>query len=120
MNHNESLSLLLFILILFPFILLPLQLRMEKIAAKSRSSQAKVIGSIISIAGAFVLTFYKGPPIIIPHTRLSLPLPQPVSTLNSVDASWAIAGILLTADYLLTSIWYILQVGSIILQTDKH
>ncbi|KAK7266168.1 hypothetical protein RIF29_18810 [Crotalaria pallida] len=80
--------------------------RMEKLAAKSRSSQAKVIGSIISISGAFVLTFYKGQPIIITRTNL-----QPFSILNnSVDPNWAIAGILLTADYLLASLWYILQV----------
>ena len=69
------------------------------------------MGSIISIAGAFVLTFYKGPSIIKAHTNLSLPLQQPISILNAVDTSWTIAGILLTADYLLASLWYILQVG---------
>ena len=83
---------------------------MEKVAAKSRSSQAKVIGSIISIAGAFVVTFYKGPSINVAQTHLSLPLQQQISFLHSVDTSWAIAGILLTADYLLVSLWYILQV----------
>ncbi|XP_027357534.1 WAT1-related protein At3g28050-like [Abrus precatorius] len=82
--------------------------RMEKLSAKSRSSQAKVMGSIISIAGAFVLTFYKGPSIINAHTHLSL-LQQPISFLKSEDASWAIAGILLIADYFLASVWYILQ-----------
>ncbi|TKY50394.1 WAT1-related protein [Spatholobus suberectus] len=83
--------------------------RMEKLAAKSRSSQAKVMGSIISIAGTFVLTLYKGPPIINAHTHLSLLLQQPINFLKSEDASWAIAGILLIADYFLISIWYILQ-----------
>ena len=59
---------------------------MEKIAAKSRSSQAKVIGSIISIVGAFVLTLYKSPSIIKAHSHdLSLPLQQPFSFLKSVD-----------------------------------
>ncbi|XP_020232161.1 WAT1-related protein At3g28050 [Cajanus cajan] len=83
--------------------------RMEKLAAKSRSSQAKVIGSIISIAGAFVLTLYKGKPIINAHTHLSLLLQQPINFLKSEDASWAIAATLLIADYFLTSVWYILQ-----------
>jgi drug/metabolite transporter (DMT)-like permease len=78
---------------------------MEKLAAKSRSSNAKVMGSIISIAGAFVLTFYKGPSIIN-----SSSLHQPIGFLKSVDSSWAIAGILLTIDYFLVSLWYILQV----------
>jgi hypothetical protein len=64
------------------------------------------MGSIISIAGAFVLTFYKGPSIIN-----SSSLHQPIGFLKSVDSSWAIAGILLTIDYFLVSLWYILQVG---------
>ncbi|XP_020232139.1 WAT1-related protein At3g28050 [Cajanus cajan] len=84
--------------------------RMEKLAAKSRSSQAKVMGSIISIAGAFVLTLYKGIPIINAHTHLSLLLQRPIIFLRSEDASWAIAAILLIGDYFLTSVWYILQV----------
>ncbi|KAL5127819.1 DExH-box ATP-dependent RNA helicase DExH15 chloroplastic [Glycine soja] len=61
------------------------------IAAKSRSSQAKVIGSIISIVGAFVLTLYKSPSIIKAHSHdLSLPLQQPFSFLKSGDADWGI------------------------------
>jgi hypothetical protein len=79
---------------------------MEKLVAKSRISNAKVIGSIVSIAGAFVLTFYKGPSIMN-----SSSLHQPIEFLKSVDSSWAIAGIILTADYFLLSLWYILQVG---------
>ncbi|CAJ1946793.1 unnamed protein product [Sphenostylis stenocarpa] len=83
--------------------------RMEKLAAKCRSSQAKIVGSIISIAGAFVLTFYKGPSIINAHTHLSLLPQQPIKFLKSEDASWASGGILLIADYILTSVWYILE-----------
>jgi hypothetical protein len=95
---------------LFVF-LLSLQLRMEKLAAKSKSSNAKVIGSIISIAGAFVLTFYKGQSIMnSSYTHHSSPLHQPIDFLKSVDSSWAIAGILLTIDYFLGALWYILQV----------
>ncbi|XP_028201940.1 WAT1-related protein At3g28050-like [Glycine soja] len=76
----------------FTFIL-AIIFRMEKIAAKSRSSQAKVIGSIISIARAFVLTLYKSPSIIKAHSHdLSLPLQQPFSFLKSRDADWVIAG----------------------------
>ena len=79
---------------------------MEKLTAKSRSSNAKVMGSIISIAGAFVLTFYKGPSIMN-----SPSLHQPIGFLKSVDSSWVIAGILLTVEYLMFSLWYILLVG---------
>ena len=38
---------------------------MEKLAAKTRSNQAKVVGNTISIPGAFVLTFYNHPSILI-------------------------------------------------------
>ncbi|CAL5186174.1 unnamed protein product [Lathyrus oleraceus] len=85
--------------------MLAVTFRMEKLALKSRSSNAKVVGSIISIAGAFVMTFYKGKSILN-----SSPLHQPIGFLNSVDSSWAIAGIILTVDYFLLSLWYILQV----------
>jgi hypothetical protein len=79
---------------------------MEKLAAKSRSSNAKVMGSIISIGGAFVLTFYKGHSIMN-----SSSLHQPTGFLKLVDSSWVIAGILLTVEYLMFSLWYILLVG---------
>ncbi|XP_024641357.1 WAT1-related protein At3g28050 isoform X1 [Medicago truncatula] len=85
--------------------MLAVTFRMEKLAAKSRSSNAKVVGSIISIAGAFVMTFYKGPSIMN-----SSSLHQPAGFLKSVDSSWAIAGILLIFDYFLSSLWYILLV----------
>nr|XP_004514450.1 WAT1-related protein At3g28050-like isoform X2 [Cicer arietinum] len=90
--------------------MLAVTFRMEKLAPKSRSSNAKVIGSIISIAGAFVLTFYKGPSIMNSYTHLSSPLHETIGFLKSEDSSWAIAGILLTAAYFLASLWYILQV----------
>ena len=82
---------------------------MEKVDAKSTTSQAKVLGTIVSISGAFVVTLYKGPPIIIAHTP-SISLYQPLKILNSVDQSWAIGGLLLTAEYILVPLWYIVQV----------
>ncbi|MED6173328.1 hypothetical protein PIB30_058280 [Stylosanthes scabra] len=100
--------------------LLAIIFRMEKVAAKSRSSQAKVIGSIISIAGAFVVTFYKGPSINIAQRHLSLQTEQHVITiLNSVDTTWLIAATLLIADYLLASLWYILQVEILKVYPDE-
>ena len=98
--------------LIFFFYPLTTHLRMEKIAAKSRSSQAKVVGSIISITGAFVLTLYKGHSIIKAHSHdLSIPLQHPFSFLKSGDADWVIAGILLTAECLIGSLCYIVQVG---------
>ncbi|XP_028778631.1 WAT1-related protein At3g28050-like [Neltuma alba] len=89
--------------------LLAIIFRMETIAIKSTSCQAKVLGTIVSISGAFVITLYKGPPIIITHAP-SFSLHQPLNILKSVDRSWAIGGLLLTAEYILVTLWYIVQV----------
>ncbi|MED6109651.1 hypothetical protein PIB30_035646 [Stylosanthes scabra] len=103
---------------LFPYSSRSSFLGMEKVAAKSRSSQAKIIGSIVSIAGAFVVTFYKGPSINIAQSRLPLPTEQHIISFpNSVDTTWVIAGTLLTADYLLVSLCYIWQAE--ILKADE-
>lgn len=82
--------------------------RMEKVSLRSTSSQAKILGTIISISGAFVVTLYKGPPIVIAQTS-SVSLNQP---LNSVKSNWVIGGLLLTAEYILVPLWYIVQVNS--------
>ncbi|XP_054800707.1 WAT1-related protein At3g28050-like [Prosopis cineraria] len=89
--------------------LLAILFRMETIAIKSSSCQAKILGTIVSISGAFVVTLYKGPPIIITHAP-SFSLHQPLNTPRSVDPSWAIGGLLLTAEYILVPLWYIVQV----------
>lgn len=74
--------------------------RMEKHEWRSTSSQAKVLGTIISIAGAFVVTFYKGPTILrLPHQLLSSP-----------QRNWVLGGLLLAVDAFLNSAWYVMQV----------
>lgn len=80
---------------------------MEKIGLKSSSSQAKVLGTLVSITGAFVVTLYKGPPIIIASSP-SIALDQP--QLLSSSSNWIIGGVLLTAEYILVPLWYIVQV----------
>lgn len=84
---------------------------MEKVGLRSSSSQAKMLGTIVSISGAFVVTLYIGPPIIVAH-RPSLSLHQQINTLEdkAVDPNWAIGGLLLTAEYILVPFWYIVQV----------
>ncbi|XP_030954019.1 WAT1-related protein At3g28050-like isoform X2 [Quercus lobata] len=88
----------------FTFIL-AIIFRMEKVALRSTSSQAKILGTIISISGAFVVTLYKGPPIVIAQ-KSSVSLNQP---LNSLKSNWVIGGLLLTAEYILVPLWYIVQ-----------
>ncbi|GMI98430.1 Usually multiple acids move in and out Transporters 41 [Hibiscus trionum] len=61
----------------FTFILAIL-FRMEKVVWNSSSSKAKVMGTIISITGAFVVTLYKGP-AIFKASKPSMSLHQPLN-----------------------------------------
>ncbi|XP_062159606.1 WAT1-related protein At3g28050-like isoform X3 [Alnus glutinosa] len=54
--------------------------RMEKLEWSSSSSQAKLLGTIVSITGASVVTFYKGPPIMM--------TPSSSQLLLSPQSSW--------------------------------
>ncbi|TYH31273.1 hypothetical protein ES288_A01G160700v1 [Gossypium darwinii] len=82
----------------FTFIL-AIVCRMEKHEWRSTSSQAKVLGTTISIAGAFVVTFYKGPTILrLPHQLLSSP-----------QINWILGGLLLAVEAFINSAWYVIQ-----------
>ncbi|XP_008221768.1 PREDICTED: WAT1-related protein At3g28050-like [Prunus mume] len=92
----------------FTFIL-ALLFRMEKLNWKSSSSQAKTIGTVVSITGAFVVTFYKGPAVV--HARLSSAGTGLFSNLFlfSEKSHWVLGGLLLAADSFSTSLWFIVQ-----------
>ncbi|XP_037491576.1 WAT1-related protein At5g40230-like, partial [Jatropha curcas] len=80
---------------------------MEKVAMRRSSSQAKIVGTIVSIAGALVVLFYKGPTIlstISPTNTISFRWP-----LGSAMSDWIIGGLLLATQCLLGSLWYIIQ-----------
>lgn len=74
---------------------------MEKLNWRSRSTQAKVMGTLVSISGAIVVVLYKGPTILSPTTP---------SFLGISETEWVSSGLLLTLGYLLFSVWAILQV----------
>ena len=88
--------------------------RLEKLNWRSNSSLAKCLGTIVSITGAFVVTFYKGPPILMTLTSPIHPL------LSSPQLNWIFGGLLLVAEALMISAWYIAQVRfiSILLKTQ--
>lgn len=86
---------------------------MEILNWRHCSSQAKVIGTIVSMAGAFVVIFYKGPPIFKIHSSNSF------NTLQfSPQLNWIMGGLLCAGDSLFSAIWYIYQVGLIISYTS--
>ncbi|XP_047322124.1 WAT1-related protein At3g28050-like [Impatiens glandulifera] len=87
----------------FTFIL-AIIFRMETLEFKSRSTQAKIMGTMISIMGAFVVTMYKGPAIIVtrsPEINLQLRLQKP--------SDWVLGGICLMGENIMVPMWYILQ-----------
>ncbi|XP_042021557.1 WAT1-related protein At3g28050-like [Salvia splendens] len=86
--------------------LLAVIFRMEKVELSSRTSRAKLAGTIISISGAFVVTFYKGPTINDSFSPSPPSLHQLV--LESPRSDWIIGSLFLTVEYMLVPVWYIL------------
>ncbi|KAL4353487.1 hypothetical protein GQ457_06G041460 [Hibiscus cannabinus] len=84
--------------------------RMEKVAITSSSTRAKIIGTITSIFGAFVIIFYKGPKVFssLTLTSPSTSLQMPLVFLSS-ESNWILGGLLLAFASLLASFGYIIQ-----------
>ncbi|XP_059658542.1 WAT1-related protein At3g28050-like [Cornus florida] len=80
-------------------------LRMEKLDCKS-SSIAKSIGTVVSIIGAFVVTLYKGPSIMMTFSHSN----SPHRLLLIHFSKWIIGGLILAADSALSSLYGILVV----------
>lgn len=83
---------------------------MEKLALKSLSSQVKIVGTVITMAGAVMVVLYKGPVLISTHSSsASLYASALVNTITA-QSDWVKGGVLLAAEYTLVSVWYICQV----------
>ncbi|KAK8687957.1 hypothetical protein V6N13_086746 [Hibiscus sabdariffa] len=98
----------------FTFVL-AVSFRMEKVELRRSASQAKITGTITSISGALLMTFYKGP-TVIPSSPWTSPSPSPSPSglqlqrpLESSQSNWIIGGILLATAHLLYSCWYIIM-----------
>ncbi|KAF3965967.1 hypothetical protein CMV_009900 [Castanea mollissima] len=72
----------------------------------SKGMQAKIMGTIVSILGALVVVFYKGPTILSQSQPPFLSLHSPQGT---SETQWVMGGLLLAASNLLFSGWYIVQ-----------
>ncbi|XP_010468810.1 PREDICTED: WAT1-related protein At4g15540-like [Camelina sativa] len=71
--------------------------RMEQVMLRSSATQAKIIGTIVSISGALVIVLYKGPKLLV------------AASFTSFESSWITGGLLLGLQFLLLSVWFILQ-----------
>jgi len=79
---------------------------MENLNLKQQSCQAKVIGTVISIAGAFIVTLYKGTPLNFSSNVVF----GGKETYLSVQSNWIIGGFLLATASLCISVLLIVQV----------
>ncbi|KAK4272082.1 hypothetical protein QN277_020682 [Acacia crassicarpa] len=83
--------------------------RMEKADLRSSSTQAKIMGSAVSIAGGLVVVLFRGP-TIIPASSPSPPPPtNSLLDSSSSPAKWVLGGFLLLVQYILVPIYYIVQ-----------
>ncbi|KAG4929946.1 hypothetical protein JHK85_047475 [Glycine max] len=88
--------------------------RMEKLNIGSSISQIKVMGTVLSIAGALLVTLYKGSPIISFRTQ---PSPsQPLPSLLAATSNWVIGGLFFATAAFSTVVFLgeTLHVGSVI------
>ncbi|ESR59690.1 hypothetical protein CICLE_v10017903mg [Citrus x clementina] len=95
--------------------LLAVFFRMEKVAIRSRSSQAKILGTVVSIAGAFIVSLYKGPPLLGFSSPSNSNIQLPVSEYSN----WALGGLLLTVTCFSSATWKIFQAAVLKEYPDK-
>ncbi|GLT35478.1 hypothetical protein SLA2020_099270 [Shorea laevis] len=95
--------------------LLAIMFRMEKVNFRRSSSQAKVLGAIVSVTGALAVTLYKGPPVLA-ATSSSNFLHQ---FLLFKDSRWIIGGFLLLLTSLSSATWTIFQTAAVKAYPDE-
>ncbi|KAE9614355.1 putative EamA domain-containing protein [Lupinus albus] len=81
---------------------------MEKLAIKSKSTQAKIFGTILSILGALIVVLYKGRILLSDSNQLQSPATDAPISLSS-QTNWILGGSLLAIEFLLVPVMYILQ-----------
>ncbi|KAB2056948.1 hypothetical protein ES319_A11G139400v1 [Gossypium barbadense] len=80
-------------------------LRLEVVNVKNPRGMAKILGTLISLAGVTTITLYKGPAV----QRLSAAIVHINRHSGSVHENWVKGPILTVASCITWAIWYILQ-----------
>ncbi|XP_038679540.1 WAT1-related protein At5g07050-like [Tripterygium wilfordii] len=93
--------------------------RMEKVDMKKVRCQAKVAGTLVTVAGAMLMTLYKGPIVELIWTKHIHPHNTTSDTTNeSSDKEWLLGSILLIIATLAWASLFVLQTKA--LETYKH
>ncbi|KAF2320452.1 hypothetical protein GH714_027546 [Hevea brasiliensis] len=83
---------------------LAIMLRLEVVDVRNPCGIAKILGTLISLAGALTLTFYKGPQV------QSLPGAPILIRSNPAQQNWIKGSFLLASSCITWSVWFIMQV----------
>ncbi|XP_076896968.1 WAT1-related protein At5g40240-like isoform X2 [Bidens hawaiensis] len=89
--------------------------RIEKFDIRKSTSQAKALGTIIAITGAFVMTLYQGPTLF---TRI-LDHDLNKNLLSSPQSNWILGGLLITITCICSSSWNVFQTATVKEYPDK-
>ncbi|XP_039145172.1 WAT1-related protein At1g21890-like [Dioscorea cayenensis subsp. rotundata] len=86
--------------------ILAIILRIEKVKMKSATSQAKLVGTVITVVGALVMILYMGPTVKLPWTKSSV---HRSTSANQNGGSWLIGTFLLLGSCVCWSGFFIVQ-----------
>lgn len=93
--------------------ILAIFLRKIRIDVKSQGSQARMIGTLISIIGGLLMTYYKGG-VVKQYSPTFLHLANPhLLVFTSTHENWVLGCFLFASASLALCIWNIIQVGTI-------
>jgi drug/metabolite transporter (DMT)-like permease len=82
---------------------------MESLTIKSKAGMAKILGALLSLIGAMVLTLYKGVPLTHKTTYEIAPLHTTKMGPNSSPKRWMLGSLALLANSFTFSFWMLLQ-----------
>ncbi|XP_010438422.1 PREDICTED: WAT1-related protein At4g08290 [Camelina sativa] len=84
-------------------------LRMEKVSIAEVRSKAKIIGTLIGVGGALVMTLYKGPLIPLPWSNPSMDQQNGHTNSSQDHSNWVVGTLLILIGCVAWSGFYVLQ-----------
>ncbi|XP_071702539.1 WAT1-related protein At3g28050-like [Rutidosis leptorrhynchoides] len=89
--------------------LLAIIFRIEKFDISKSTSQAKALGTVVAITGAFVMTFYQGPALI----KLIVGHVSHKNLLLATESNWVLGALLIAITCICSSSWNVFQAATV-------